>query len=274
MNIQTARQWTVLILGLVLSPILAFESRADGVCTPRVPTAIEKTTYANSHALFLRVAPKAPDGWTASDNPKTGTMPVLCRESGSQPVRRGFNRSFQLELGRQARDERAVQAYAAQMKNQQAKAAANKAESDAIDAQVAALSAKAQKAAAAQKFAEIEPLNMQIDALMKRKSALMGYDDASTQAAAIEAEAARDTEARFSLWFEVPKNEPRTGQAYRTAAGRALVTAYDDKGNATHDVRIYFDGAPEQARVTVTGDPARVRALVDATDLRAIAAFR
>ena len=167
-----------------------------------------------------------------------------------------------------------MRAYAAQMKNQQAKAAANQAESDAIDAQVAALSAKAQKAAAAQKFAEIEPLNKQIDALMKRKSALMGYDDASAQAAAIEAEASRDTDATFSLWFEVPKNEPRTGQAYRTTAGRALVNAYSDKVNPTHDVRIYFDGVPEQARVAVIGDPARVRGLLDATDLRAIAAFR
>ena len=100
----------------------------------------------------------------------------------------------------------------------------------------------------------------------------MGYDDIGAQTAKIEAEQSRDTEAHFSLRFDVPSSEPRTGQPYRTAAGKALLTAYEQKGNPTHDVRVSFQGAPQQATVVVVGDPARVRALLDATDLKAIAA--
>ena len=53
------------------------------------------------------------------------------------------------------------------------------------------------------------------------------------------------------------------------------MTAYDDgNGNPRHLVFIEFGGSPEQAVLRVEGDPARVRSLIDATDLEAIAAFR
>ncbi|HEX5648393.1 MAG TPA: hypothetical protein VFX69_01955, partial [Steroidobacteraceae bacterium] len=66
----------------------------------------------------------------------------------------------------------------------------------------------------------------------------------------------------------------RTSAPYRTAAGKAWMTAYESGGNPEHLVFIEFGGSPEQAVVRVEGDPARVRALVDATDLKSIAAFR
>ena len=167
-----------------------------------------------------------------------------------------------------------MQAYTTQMENQQASAAANQAAIEAIDVKINALITKTQAAAAAQKFAEIEALNHRMEALMKQKASLMGIEEGSAQEASIEAEATRDTEATFSLWFEAPTSEPRSGKPYRTAAGTALLTAYDDKGNPTHGVRVFFNGAPQQARVMVVGDPVRVRGLLDATDLKTIAAFK
>ena len=244
---------------------------ADGDCEPRPPTPGEAKTYAAAYELFLRVAPKAPEGWAAHDSPPTGAMPALCRGTS---VRRGFQRAFSRDSDRQARDDQAVQAYRDMAELQQAKAASNQAQIDAIDAKINALSAQVQQAAAAQRFGEIEALNQQMDTLMKQRMALAGYDQLDAQSEQIEAEHSRDADARFSLWFETPRKEPRTGQPYRTSAGQAYLSAFEDKGNPRHDVHVYFAGGAEQARVQVSGAPERVRALLDATDLKSIAAFR
>lgn len=250
-------------------------ARADGVCTERPATAAETKSYADAYALFLRVAPKAPDGWASTDHPATGAMPTLCRESGNEPIRRQFDRNFDLERGRQERETEAVQAYTDMAKNQQATAAGNQAKLDAIDAQVNALIPKVQQAAAAQRFDEVEALNRQMDALIQQKTALMGIDQSDAQTKQIEARQTHDTHASFALRFETPSREAREGAPYRTSAGQGLVTTYDDSaGNPIADVNIYFGGAAQQARVIVSGDPARVRELVDAADLKAIAAFR
>ena len=105
--------FTLTLLLSVLNPV----ARADGVCTPRDPTAVEKKSYADAYALFLRAAPKAPDGWKSTDHPATGAMPKLCREYGNPPVRRHFDRAFHLERGRQEREDKAVQAYTTQMES-------------------------------------------------------------------------------------------------------------------------------------------------------------
>ena len=179
---------------------------ADGDCTVRPPTAAEKKLHGDALALFQRVAPNAPDGWKATDT--GGTLTTLCL--GSQ-LRRGFNRTFDLERGRAERDQEAQQAYATMMEQQRAKAAANQAAADAIDARINALALKVQAAATAQKFDQIEPLNKQIDSLMKQKIALTGVDDLQAQSDRIEAEATRDTHASFALYFEPPKSEPQDG---------------------------------------------------------------
>jgi hypothetical protein len=263
------------VLALVL--LLAFTNppaHADGMCTPRAPTAAETKSYADAYALFLRVAPKAPDGWTSTENPSTGEIPGLCHESGNQPIRRHFDRSFHLERGRQERNDQAVQAYAEMMKSQQARAAASQAASDVIDVKMNAIIVKVQEAATAQRFGEVEMLNQQMDALMKQKAALIGVDVAGARSDRIAADQSRDTEASFSLWFEAPSSDARTGKVFPAAAGKAHLTAYDDHGYTEHDLRIFFDGGPQQARVKIEGDPARVRELLEATDLKAIAAFR
>ena len=204
--------WTAPAVMLLLS-VMNLGAWADGVCTARAPTAVEKKMYGDAYALFVRAAPPAPDGWQATDDPRTGNLPLLCVESGNAPIRRHFDRAFHLERGRQERDDRAVQAYSEQIKTQQAKAAANKAAVDSIDAKINVIIAKTQKAAAAQKFDEIEPLNIEMDKLMKQKAALMGYDDIGAQTAKVEAEQSRDTEASFSLRFDAPSSEPPDGTA-------------------------------------------------------------
>jgi len=271
---DTKHQSPAAVSLLLLTTAVPSLALADGDCTPRPPTPAETQAYAAAYQLFLRVAPKAPEGWTASDSPPTGAIPTLCQGPENQPLRRGFQRGFSRESDRQARDDQAMQAYADMAKRQQAQAAANQAQIDAIDAKINTLSAQVQQAAAAQRFGDIERLNQQMDALMQERMALAGYDQLDAESEQIAAEHSRDTDARFLLWFEVPRNEPQTGEPYRTSAGQAYLSAYDDEGNPRHDVHVYFGGAPEQARVRVSGAPERVRALLDAADLQAIAAFK
>jgi len=267
---MTARSLIAAAVTVLAQVVLCPASLADGDCTPRPVMASEKKLHADASALFVRVAPKAPDGWKASDSGTT--LPAtLCFGSN---LRRSFSRTFELEQGRSERDDQAQKAYADMMEQQRAKAAANQASADAIDAKIKALTLKAQAAATAQKFDQIEPINVQIDALMKQKMALLGMDDAAAQSDRIDAAASRDTRATFALYFEAPKNETSDGVPYRTAAGKARMNAYESGGNPAHLVFIEFGGSPEQAVVRVEGDPARVRALVEATDLKSIAAFR
>lgn len=271
MNTTRLSSATVLLGLVAITPAAAL---ADGDCTPRPPTAAETQLYAAAYQLFQRVAPGAPDGWAAHDSPPTGAMPVLCGGSASAPLPRGFQRDYARESDQQVRDAAALHSYTDIARQQQATAAANQAKIDAVDAKVKALNEKVQQAATAQRFAEIDPLNQQIEALMNERMKLAGYDQLDQQAQQIEADHSRDTEASFHLWFEAPHNEERSGQPYRTSAGQGYATSYDDKGNPRQEVLVLFLGSPQQARVRVTGSPRRVRALVDAADLKAIAAFR
>jgi hypothetical protein len=262
------------LASVALASALGGAAHADGVCTPRPPTVAETRVFAAAYDLFVRVAPKAPDGWSSTDNPPNGEMPTLCAEYANDTARRSFGRNYRLERGRAERDAQAMQAYADMAKAQQAEAAANQEAVAAIDAQVNALNVKVQAAVTAQRFADIEPLTKQIDELMTRRSALLGYGELDATSARIQSDQSRDSEASFQLWFEAPKGGTREGRHYPTAAGKAFVTSYEDDGNPHDDVTVYFDGTAQPARVRVSGDPARVRALVDATDLRAVAAFR
>lgn len=270
MNTKGLSSAVVLGLAVAGTPTPAL---ADSDCTPRPPTAAETQVYSAAYQLFLRVVPAAPDGWAAHDSPPTGAVPVLCRGSESAPVPRGFQRNYDREGDRQARDAQAVQSYTDMARQQQATAAANQAKIDAVDAKISVLNERMQQAAVAQRFAEMEPLSQQIDTLMKERARLAGFDQLDQQSQNVEADHSRDTEASFQLWFEAPRNEERSGQPYRTSAGQGYVTSYEDKGNPRQDVSIHFAGSPQQARVRVSGSPERVRGLVDAADLTAIAAF-
>jgi len=251
-------------------------AQADGDCVERPATAAEQKVYADAYALFLKVAPAAPAGWTASDNPPTGAMPTLCKGTEGQPFRRGFSRQFTLEQGRQERQDEAIAAYTDMIRKSQEMQAKNQAAIAELDAKINANMARAQKAAAAQRFADIETINVETEKLAQQRAALSGMGgDMEAEAERIGADEKRDSTARFQLSFEPPPAGPREGQPYTTSAGRARVAAYDDKGVAYHDVTVDFDGQlAEKPVVRVHGDPERVRALLDAADLKSITATR
>lgn len=248
---------------------------ADGDCVPRPPTAAQKKAYGEAYALFLKIAPAAPAGWTYTDHPASAAVPTICAGSEGEPIRRSFSRDFHLEQGRQERQDRALAAYTDMAKKSQEMQAKNQAAIEALDARINTNMERVQKAAAAQRFDEIEAINLETERLMQQKTRLMGLDEADATSAGIEADEQRDTEARFQLSFEAPPAGPREGEPYRTSAGRARVSAYDDQGVAYHDVTVDFDSRlAERPVVRVHGDPRRVRALIDTADLKTIATLK
>jgi hypothetical protein len=248
---------------------------ADGDCEPRAATAAEKKIYDDAYALFLKSAPAAPAGWSFTDSPAAGVTPGFCQGTEGMPFRRSFTRQFQLEQGRQQRQDQAVAEYSEMARKSQDMQAKNQAAIAALDARINANMERVQKAIAAQRFGDIEGINVETEKLMQQKSALMGVGDMDATSDRIAADEERDTAASFQLSFESPPAEPREGEPYTTSAGRARVAAYDDKGVAYHDVTIDFDSRlPERPVVRVHGDPARVRALLDAADLKSITASR
>lgn len=262
----------LVMLALTFIPVHAL---ADGVCTPREPSAAEKQDYTAAYALFLQAAPKPPDGWTSTDYPVDGSLPKLCQEGAAGRIHRSFTRSFHLERGRKDRDDKAMAAYVDQGKRMQAQQEANKAEIAAVDAKIEALIKITVEAAAAGKYDQIEAMNVQQQALMDEKMALMGMTNVDAESERIDADNRRDTEASFQLFFEAPQTEPRQGEPYPTVAGTAFGYAYEEKGVAGIQVMIDFEPVGGQrAVVTLQGDPARVRGLADAADLEVIAAFK
>jgi hypothetical protein len=250
-------------------------AHAECGCETRPATAAEKRVYDDAYALFLKAAPAAPAGWSFTDSPEPGQVPVFCVDVANPPVPRSFTRQFQLEEGRQERQDQAMAAYSDMAQKSQDMQAKNAAAIAALDAKINANVERVQKAAEAQRFGDIEAINAENEKLMQQKFALMGIGDTDATSEKIEADTKRDADASFQLTFEEPPAEPRQGDPYRTSAGHARVAAYDDKGVAYNDVTIDFDSMFAQRPVVrVHGDPARVRALLDAADLRSIAATR
>jgi len=275
MNMNHTGLRAALAAAVVISVVFPRLVSADGDCVPRPATAAEKNAYDEAYAVFIRAAPAAPAGWSFTDSPAAGTIPLFCQGTEGTPFRRSFSRQFQLEQGRQERQDQAVAGYTDMAKKSQDMQAKNQDAIAVIDARINARMEQVQKAIAAQRFGDIEGINVEIEKLMQQKSELMGMGDVDATSEKIEADAKRDTDASFQLSFEEPPAEPREGEPYTTSAGRARVVAYDDKGVAYNDVTIDFDSRlPERPVVRVHGDPARVRALIDAADLKGITAAR
>jgi len=260
------------VFTIVFLPRLAL---ADGDCVPRPATAAEKKAYEEAYAVFIKAAPAAPAGWTFDDSAAAGEMPMFCQGTEDMPFRRSFSRQFHLEQGRQERQDQAVAGYTDMAKKSQEMQAKNQAAIAELDAKINANTERAVKAATEQRFGDIEAINIETEKLMQQKMALMGMAEMDATSEKIEADAQRDTEASFQLSFEEPSIMPREGQPYTTSAGRARVVAYDDRGVAYNDVTIDFDsGLRDKPVVRAHGDPARVRALLDAANLKSITASR
>jgi len=239
-------------------------------CVTVVPSAADKKSYADAYALFLKAVPAAPSGWTAEDTPGDAELTSVCAGGGG-PTRH-FVRKFSNTSDPAERMNQASAASEAAMKRQQEREAMNKSKIEALDAKLAKTMERVQKAASAGDSETIDSASQELDRLMKEKDALMGSSDAQAEQEGIQAQFERDTVATFILSFSTEGDpglfEPRP---YKTVAGRALVAETENRGVPSHRVHVSFP--PSRMTAEFEGDPKRVRMLVDATDLKALAAF-
>lgn len=80
---------------LVVLAVLGVAHVSFADCAPvRPATAEEKKIYADGLAMFQRMAPPAPAGWTASDSPRDRTITEVCADAGQRVTRWGFTRQY------------------------------------------------------------------------------------------------------------------------------------------------------------------------------------
>jgi hypothetical protein len=271
---KSALAATVLVL------LASAVARADGVCTPRPPTAAEVASYKAGLAAFLASAPAAPEGWVQRDEPTDAEPGAQCVESGPGPRRSwSFMRSFDIEPAtRQQREQEAVVKIQALMAERAQLAEANRPRLDAIGVELNALVARQIELATAQKFDEVGAVNEAMDALMKEQTALMGLAQADADMQAISALAEHDTSATYGLQTDASGSERESFVPFDAPVGQGYRQSYESGGNALEDVVLVF-GSPAAGSATVPvlvrlhGDPGRVAALLAAAKLAPVAAL-
>ena len=112
----------------------------------RAPTAEEQKFYADAFAQFQKIAPPAPAGWTARDEPSTGVRKEVCAAPGKPYLlasfSRGYNRGAQEVRERQVEAERKAVALA---KENQAAMKAGKLNFEAYEAAMGKIAAEAER---------------------------------------------------------------------------------------------------------------------------------
>jgi hypothetical protein len=239
-------------------------------CVTVAPSAADKKSYADAYALFLKAAPAAPSGWAVEDTPSDARLTSVCAGGGGPS--RHFVRNFANTSDSAERMNQAKAASQAASQRQQEREATNKSKIEALDAKLAKAMDSVQKAATAGDGDKIESASEELNRILAEKGALMGSSDAQAEQEGIQAQFERDASATFVLSFST-EGEPGLSEPkpYKTVAGRALVAELDNRGVPAQRVHVSFP--PSRLTAEFEGDPKRVRSLVDATDLKALAAF-
>ncbi len=267
------------LAAIVLALLASAVARADGVCTPRPPTAAEVASYKAGLAAFLASAPAAPEGWVQRDEPTDAEPGTQCVESGPGPRSWSFMRRFEIEPAtRLQREQEAVVKFQALMAERAQLAEANRPRLEAIDVEYNALVARQIELATTQKFDEVGAVNEAMDALMKEKSALMGFGQVEADNEAIGAVIEHDADASYGLQTDASGSERESFVPFDAPAGQGYRQSYESGGNAHEDVVLVF-GSPASGSATVPvlirlqGDPKRVAALLAAAKLEPVAAL-
>ena len=260
------------ILGSALS--LAQPAALINDCTThaaRPTTAAEKKIYADGYALFLRMAPPAPAGWTSSDGQKSGVLNQVCAPASATVSHHGFGRNYSQQDGIEARQADAAARAAKVGRDAQATAKANETKVADIKARMQALQLKMQEAVKAQRMQEAEKLMAQSDALMQEYEKALNTSGTQAASEAVDAEARRDTSATFNVQINVTNIDTRAYTAVTVGTARAfrkLTPAQNGMPASVQFVVILGPGTGPRTLVTIGGDPARAEALLAAARLQ------
>ena len=248
----------------------AAQSDPNSCDSPARPiTAAEKKLFEDSHAMFLRMAPPAPAGWTAEDSRHEQTLTFICGPAIF--TRFSFSRTFNRPFD-QARSDAAVRKIEAVNAQAEARRDANATKLADVERRQVELGKRIGTLAEQGKLAELAALSEQSEKLAAEHETLAKDPGAESAADAIGAEMTRDTTAIFTL---VAGEEGEISSAFKpmaSVAGRAYRQNGQDKdGNPSVDFLIVLPklpGAGGDTRVMITADPARADGLLGATNFR------
>jgi hypothetical protein len=247
-------------------------AQCDGPKRP--PTAAEAKAYADGFALFQRIAPQAPAGWTASDSRTEPVITFICDSPLYNFTLWSFSRTFnrsQAEM--QARGDAALKKTEAVRARADARNKAKEAKLADLDRRQADLAKRIEAAAGQQNFAALAAISEENNKLAAEREALMTDSVAETEMTGIDAEVTRDQTAQFTMTYG--ETQVAMSSAFKpmaSAVGKGYRQDYQESnGNPHADLVVVLPpvaGVPGQTVVRISGDPARADALLKATKLR------
>jgi hypothetical protein len=266
--------WAVSVVSIVsLSAARMATAQCEGG-PKRPPTAAEAKAYADGFALFQRVAPKAPAGWTAEDSTKELVITFICDSPLYIFKRWTFSRTFnrsQAEM--QARGDAALKKTEDVRARAEARNKAKEAKLADLERRQEEVAKRLEAAANAQNLSALAAISEENNKLVAERETLMSDSAAETEMSAIDAEVTRDQTAQFTLTYG--ETNVATSSAYKpmaSAVGKGYRQDYQESnGNPHTDLMVILPpvaGVPGQTVVRIIGDPARADWLLKATKLR------
>ena len=261
-----------LVSVLMLSAARMASAQCDGPKRP--PTAAEAKAYADGYALFERIAPQAPAGWTATDDRKEPTVAFICVSPLYNFTHWSFSRTFNLGQGEmQARAAAALKKTEAVRARAEARNKAKEAKLADLDRRQADLAKRIETAAGQQNTAAFAAISQESDKLAAEREALTTDSAAEAEMTAIDAEMTRDQTAQFTMTYG--ETDVTMSSAYKpmaSAVGKGYRQDYlESNGNPHAELVVSLPpvaGVPGHTVVRINGDPARADALLKATKLR------
>lgn len=256
---------------VMLSAARMATAQCDGPKRP--PTAAEAKSYHDGFALFHRMAPPTPTGWTATDS-NTDDISFVCPDAFSNFMRWTFSRTFnRSDAEMQARGDAALKKTEAVRARADARNKAKEAKLADLDRRQSDLAKRIEAAAGQQNFAALEVISKENDKLAAEREALMTDSVAETEMTAIDSEVTRDQTAQFTMIYG--DTDVATSNAFKpmeSVVGKGYRQDYQESnGNPHSDLVVILPrvaGVPGQTVVRISGDPARADTLLKGTKLR------
>ncbi len=257
---------------VMLSAARMATAQCDGLKRP--PTAAEAKAYADGFALFQRIAPQAPDGWTASDDRKEPFITFICDSPLYNFTRWSFTRTFNRSAAQmQARGDAALKKTEAVRARAGARNKAKEAKLADLDRRQADLAKRIEAAAGQQNIAAFAAISEESNKLAAEREPLMTDSVAEAEMTAIDAEMTRDETAQFTLIYG--ETDVAMSSAYKpvaSAVGKGYRQDYQESNGNPHAELVVLlppvTGVPGRTVVRVNGDLERADALLKATKLR------
>lgn len=247
-------------------------AQCDGPKRP--PKPAEAKSYADAFALFQRMAPPTPAGFTAIDSRTESTITFICGDASESFTRWSFSRTFNRNAAdMQARGDAALEKTQAVAARAAERNKAKEAKLADLDRRVAELAKRVEAAAASQNFAAMAAISEESNKLAEERAALMTDSAAESEMAAIGAEVERDGTAQFTMIYgETDVTRSSAFKPMTSAVGKGYRQDYKDRnGNPISDLVVVLPpvaGVAGQTVVQINGDTARAEGLLKATKLR------